>query len=462
MSTTTFTAQRAADVASQIHPHTNLRAFESEGSMIMSHGEGVWVYDDQGRKYLEGMSGLWSLALGYGNERLIEAATRQLRKLAYYQNFAHKATDPAISLAERLLKLAPVPMSKVMYQTSGSEANDTAVKLAWYYWNSRGQRERRKIIGRINGYHGTGIASASITGLPHLHKEWNLPLPGFLHTDCPHYYRFGRPGESEEAFATRCAENLDALIVAEGPHTVAAFFAEPVMGTGGVIVPPKTYFEKIQAVLRKHEVLLVADEVITGFGRTGNLWGTQTFDLQPDIITCAKALSSSYLPISALLLSEPVYHAMRDQTDKLGVIGHGYTYGGHPVCAAVALAALDIYEEDGFLTRVRDTGNYLQRALRERLAGHPLVGEVRGVGLMAGMEVVQDRASKKSFDAALKVPAFLANTVQNLGVMTRPLNNAVVFAPPLIVQRSHIDFAVGLFAQGFDATLDWLRRNGHM
>ena len=214
--------------------------------MVMARGEGVWVYDDLGNRYLEGMSGLWSVALGFGNERLIEAANRQFRKLAYYQNFAHKSTDPAIELAERLLKIAPVPMARVLFQSSGSEANDTAVKICWYYWNGLGKPERRKIIGRIKGYHGTGIASASITGLPNLHKEWNLPLPGFLHTDCPHYYRFGGAGESEEAFATRCAENLEKLIIAEGPDTIAAFFAEPVMGTGGVIVPPATYFEKIQ------------------------------------------------------------------------------------------------------------------------------------------------------------------------------------------------------------------------
>jgi 4-aminobutyrate--pyruvate transaminase len=453
---------RAADIASQIHPHTNLRAFEQQGAMIMTSGDGVWVQDDQGRRYLEGMSGLWSVALGYGNQRLIDAATRQLQRLAYYQNFAHKATDPAIELAAKLLQISPVPMSKVLYQTSGSEANDTAVKLCWYYWNSRGAHTRRKVISRINAYHGTGIASASLTGLPHLHKEWNLPLPGFLHTDCPHYYRFGNVGESPEDFAARCARNLEELIVREGPETIAAFFAEPVMGTGGVLIPPPTYFERIQAVLHKYDILFVVDEVITGFGRTGNLWGAQTFDLRPDIITCAKALSSSYLPFSARLLNERIYEAMREQTDRLGVLGHGYTYGGHPVCAAVALEALRIYAEEGFLRHVRDVSAYLQDCLRERFADHPLVGEVRGLGMLGALEIVRRRDTKESFAATLKVPAYVANVAQEKGLMIRPLNNCVVFAPPLIMEREHIDLAMDRYAQALQSTLEWLRATGQM
>jgi 4-aminobutyrate--pyruvate transaminase len=455
-------AKRAADIASQIHPHTNLRAFEQQGSMIMSGGEGVWVYDDQGRKYLEGMSGLWSVALGYGNKRLIDAATRQLQQLAYYQNFAHKATSPAIELSAKLLQMSPVPMSKVMFQSSGSEANDTAVKLCWYYWNARGEPKRRKVISRINAYHGTGIASASLTGLPHLHKEWNLPLPGFLHTDCPHYYRYAQPGESDEQYAERCARNLEDLVVREGPETIAAFFAEPMMGTGGVLLPPATYFERIQAVLRKYSILFVVDEVITGFGRTGNMWGSQTYNLRPDILTCAKALSSSYLPISALLLSEQIYEGMRDQTDRLGVLGHGYTYGGHPVCAAVALEALNIYEEEGFLRQVRAVSRHLQHSLRERFSDHPLVGEIRGVGMLGAMELVRDRATKASFDANLKVPAYVSSTAQEKGLMTRPLNNCVVFAPPLIAESTHVDQAMDIYAESLNATLAWLRASGHM
>jgi 4-aminobutyrate---pyruvate transaminase len=451
-----------ADIASQIHPHTNLRDFEQQGAMVMAGGEGVWIYDDTGKKYLEGMSGLWCVSLGYGNQRLIAAATRQLNELAYYQNFAHKSTRPAVELSAKLLQIAPVPMSKVMFQSSGSEANDTAIKLCWYYWNARGQPQRRKLISRMNAYHGTGIASASLTGLPHLHKEWNLPLPGFLHTDCPHYYRYGNPGESPEDFATRCAKNLEELILREGPDTIAAFFAEPIMGTGGLIVPPPTYFEKIQAVLRKYSILLVVDEVITGFGRTGQMWGAQLYDLRPDIITCAKALSSAYMPIAALLLSEPIYEAMRDQTDKVGVLAHGYTYGAHPVCAAVALEALRIYEEKDFLQHVRDVGGYLQRTVRERFANHPLVGEIRGLGMFCGMEIVRDKATKESFAATLKVPARISSVAQGKGLMTRPLLNSIVFAPPLIAERAHIDFALDVYAATLQETLEWLRAAGNL
>jgi 4-aminobutyrate---pyruvate transaminase len=348
-------------------------------------------------------------------------------------------------------------MSKVLFQSSGSEANDTAVKLCGYYWNARGEPGRRKFISRFNAYHGTGVATASLTGLPHLHKEWNLPLPGFLHTACPHHYRFGHSGESPESFATRCADELEQLIVREGADTIAAFFAEPLMGTGGVLIPPPTYFAKIQAVLKKYSILFVVDEVITGFGRTGNLWGSQTFDLRPDILTCAKALSSSYLPISALLLNESIYEGMKSQTDRLGLLGHGYTYGGHPVCAAVALEALRIYEEPRFLAHVRDVGGYLQSCLRQRFEGHPMVGEVRGIGLLGAIELVADKTTRASFDASMKVPAAVSAAAQEDGLMIRPLSSCVVFAPPLIVERAQIDFAVDTWGRALDSTQQKLK-----
>lgn len=461
MNKTLANSNVARDKASQIHPHTNLRTFENDGAMIIERGDGVWVYDDQGNRYYEGMSGLWSVALGYGNERLIAAAEKQMRKLAYYQNFMHKSTDPAIELADRLLQIMPVPMSRVMFQSSGSEANDTAVKLCWYYWNGKGKHERRKIIGRLKGYHGTSIATASITALPLLHKDWNLPLPGFIHTDCPHYYRFGLEGETEADFATRCADNLEKLIQAEGPETIAAFFAEPVMGSGGVFVPPATYFEKIQKVLKRHDILFVVDEVITGFGRTGFMWGSQTYDLKPDMISCAKALSSSYLPISALVVSEPIYEVMKAQTDKVGMLGHGYTYGGHPVCAAVALEALNIYEEEDIAGNAARVGAHMQAELRRAFSDHPLIGEVRGVGMMAAMELVRDKPGKLGFDPSLKVSALLSKAAQDVGLMTRPLGDAVVLAPPLISQVEHIDFAIDAYRKAFKVTMDWLAREGH-
>jgi len=448
-----YNSLRMRDIASQIHPQTNLAAHETVGPTIMARGEGAYVYDDDGKQYIEGMSGLWCAALGMSEKRLVDAATRQLNTLPYYQNFAHRATEPAIELSERLLKIAPVPMSKVLFQSSGSEANDTAVKLAWYYFHAQGKPEKKKIIARNRGYHGTSIGSASITGLPHLHREFNLPLPGFLHVTCPHFYREGRPGETEEDFATRLAEELDALILAEGPETVAAFFAEPAMGTGGVVLPPKTYFEKIQKVLKKHDVLLVADEVITGFGRTGAWWGSQTYGLEPDMITCAKALTAAYMPLSAVLLSERLYAGMKAQSEKIGVFGHGYTYGAHPVACAVGVEALRIYEEDGIIDGVAALGERMAEGMTP-LAEHPLVGEVRGVGLMWGVEIVRDKRTREAFPAEMQFGIGIQNRAFENGLVCRSLGTAIAFAPPLISTPEQIDAVVSRFRDALDRSLD--------
>ena len=446
----TSNSARVRDIAYQIHPHTNLSLHEQVGPVVMARGQGALVYDDDGKEYIEGMAGLWCTALGLSEKRLIDAATRQLNTLPYYQNFAHRATEPGIALSERLIQLAPVPMSKVLFQSSGSEANDTAIKLAWYYFSALGKPEKRKIISRKRAYHGTSIASASLTGLPQLHRDFNLPLPGFLHLTCPHFYREGNPGETEEAFATRLAEELDALIRAEGPETVAAFFAEPAMGTGGVVIPPETYFEKIQAVLKRHDVLLVADEVITGFGRTGNWWGSQTFGLNPDMISCAKALTGAYMPLSALLVSEKIYAAMKRQSEKIGVFGHGYTYGAHPVACAVALEALRIYEEDGLVARSAELGKKLGDGLRN-LASNPLVGEVRGVGLMWGVEVVRSKRTREPFPIEHRVGARVQSEAFARGLVCRALGDTIVFAPPLIVTERQIDEMLERFSKALDA-----------
>lgn len=449
------TPLHAADIAFHIHSQTNLSVHEQVGPTVMVRGEGIYTWDDQGKRYLDAMSGMWSAALGYSEERLAQAALRQMQALPYHQNFAHRSTEPAIQLAERLIQLAPVPMSKVLFACSGSEANDTAIKLAWYYWSAVGQPQRRKIIARNRAYHGTTIASASLTGLPHLHQDFGLPLPGFLHVTCPHYYREGLPGESEEAFSTRLAAELESLIEREGADTIAAFFAEPLMGTGGVITPPAGYFEKIHTVLKRHGILLVADEVICGFGRTGNWWGSQTFGLQPDMLTCAKALSASYLPISALMISEGIYQAMRSQSEKIGVFGHGFTYGGHPVPAAVALECLNIYEERRLPEHAARVGARLGAGLR-RLAEHPLVGEVRGEGLMWGVELVADKASKAAFPREWKVGLAASQQTEANGVTARALNDSVVFAPPLIISEGEVDLVLEAFTKGLDATLDKL------
>lgn len=426
------------DIQSQIHPQTNLDQHERCGPVVMASGDGAIVTDINGKSYIEGMSGLWCTSLGLKEDRLAKAAARQFDTLPYYQNFAHRGTEPAIDLAAKLLEISPVPMSKVLFQSSGSEANDTAVKLIWYHFAAQGRPEKRKIISRERGYHGTSVASASITGLPHLHTDWHLPLDGFLKVTCPHFYREGLPGESEEAFATRLAQEVEDLILAEGPETVAAFFAEPAMGTGGVVLPPAGYFEKVQAVLDRYDVLMVADEVITAFGRTGAWWGSQTFGLRPDLITSAKALTAAYVPLSAVLISEPIYQSMLEQSRKIGVFGHGYTYGAHPVACAVANETLRIYDEDGVIDGVPALGRRMETALAP-LRDHPLVGEVRGVGLMWGIEIVSDRETRAPFPADAGIPAKVQDAAFRLGLVCRALGSAIALAPPLIVTPEQVD-----------------------
>ncbi len=450
---------QAKDIAYQLHPYTNLKLHESEGPLVITDGRGIYVYDDAGTEYIEGLAGLWCASLGFNEPRLVEAATRQLKKLPYYHNFGHKAHDTGILLAEKLIEMAPAPMSKVFFTNSGSEANDTAIKLIWYYNNALGRPEKKKIIARVKGYHGVTVAAASLTGLPHLHQDFDLPIANILHTDCPHYYRFGEPGESEEDFATRCAHSLEKLILDEGPETVAAFIAEPVMGAGGVLLPPATYFEKIQAVLRKYDVLFVADEVICGFARTGNMFGSETFGLRPDMITFAKAVSSGYLPIAGLMISEPIYAACVKESEKIGTFGHGYTYTGHPVPSAVALETLTIYEERNILDHVRAVApRFLERL--HGFADHPLVGETRGVGLLGGIELVRNKDTREPFDPRLGVGLRCQKDVQNHGLITRAMGDSLGFCPPLIITEEQIDDLFDRFAKGLDDTLAWVRAEG--
>ena len=445
----------ARDIAYVLHPYTNLKAHETDGPMIISSGNGVRVKDEAGNEYIEAMAGLWCASLGFSEKRLADAAYKQLTTLPYYHAFAHKSHDPAIELAERLIQMAPVPMSKVFFQCSGSEANDTVVKLVWYYNNALGRPNKKKIIARIKGYHGVTVASASLTGLPNNHRDFDLPIANILHTECPHYYRFGKPGESEEDFDTRMAESLEALIQREGPDTCAAFIAEPVMGAGGVIVPSKGYYKKIQAVLDKHDMLLIADEVICGFGRTGNMWGSQTLDMKPNIMSMAKALTSAYMPLSAVMVDEKIYQALVRQSEKIGVFGHGYTYSGHPVAAAVAVETLKIYEERNILEHVRRVGPRMQAGLR-KFASHPLVGEVRGVGLVAAVELVKDKATKESFDLKSGVGTYLYKRAQAHGLIIRAMGDNIAFTPPLIISEEDIDLILAKFGQALDETATWV------
>lgn len=444
------------DKAFVLHPYTNLHAHETQGPLIIERGEGVRVYDDAGNGYIEGMASLWCVSLGWGEERLVQAAAKQMRQLSSYHIFGHKSHEPGIDLAEKLIGLAPVPMSKVFFANSGSEANDTAIKLIWYYNNALGRPEKKKILARTRGYHGVTVATASLTGLPNNHRDFDLPIARILHADCPHHYRNAKPGESEEEFATRLAEQLEAQILAEGPDTVAALFAEPIMGAGGVVVPPATYYEKIQAVLKKYDILLVADEVICGFGRTGNFWGSQTMGLRPDILTCAKQLSSGYLPISAVMVSDAIYAACVDESKKIGTFGHGYTYSAHPVAAAVALETLAIYQERDILGHVRDVAVTFQRRLKA-LADHPLVGEARGVGLIGAVELVADKASKANFEPIGRAGAVVNNLAQEHGLIVRAMGDSVALCPPLVIGEADVTLMFDLLTKALDAAIPVLR-----
>jgi 4-aminobutyrate--pyruvate transaminase len=444
------------DIGTTIHPYTNLMLHETEGPLVITEGDGVFVRDENGKTYLEGLAGLWCASLGFSERRLAEAAYRQMLKLPFYHTFLHKASDVGIELAEKLLSIAPRPMSKVFFVNSGSEANDTAAKLVWYFNNATGSPLKKKIISRAKAYHGVTVASASLTGLANNHRDFDLPIAGILHVECPHYYRFGLPGETEEAFSTRMADSLEQRILSEDPETVAAFIAEPVMGAGGVILPPATYWEKIQAVLNRYKILLIADEVICGFGRTGSMWGTTTFGLRPDMITCAKALSSGYLPIGAVMVSDEIYAALAKQSEKIGVFSHGFTYSGHPVPSAVALETLKIYEEKDIISHIGRIAPRMQEGLRS-FAQHPLVGEVRGIGLVGAIELVADKATKASFDPSDAVGPFLVKRGHHHGVILRAMGDAIAFCPPLIIQEIEIDLMFERFALALEDTLAMVR-----
>ena len=427
------------DIAHALHPYTNLAVHEDQGPLIISKGEGVYVWDDQGNRYLEGLGGLWCVSLGFSEPRLAAAAADQFAALPYSHTFAHRSTEPVIALADKLLEIAPEPMTKAFFLSSGSEAIDAMIRFTWYYNNGRGLPEKKKIISRKRGYHGVTVAGGSLTAIPLMQNDFDLPLDRMIHTDTAGYYRYGRTGESEEEFATRLADNLEQLILSEGPETVAAFVAEPVMGAGGVMTPPATYFKKVQAVLKKYDVLMVADEVICGFGRTGNMWGCQTYDIQPDMVTCAKQLSSGYLPISALMISDKIYDVLKEQSKKHGALGMGYTYGGHPVSCAVALETLKIYEERNIVDCVRELAPRFQERL-SALSKSPLVGEARGVGLIGALELVADKKTREQYPAELKIGATLAARALNHGLVVRALPGDVIgICPPLIITLEQID-----------------------
>lgn len=448
------------DIETLVHPYTNLATHREVGPLVLERGKGVFVYDTAGKDYIEGMAGLWCTSLGYSNQELAEVAYEQLKKLPFTHLFSGRSHDPAIELAEKLKEIAPVPISKVFYGASGSDANDTQVKLVWYMNNALGRPKKKKIISRLKAYHGVTVASASLTGLPANHTDFDLPIPNVLHTSCPHHYRFAQPGESELDFSARLAAELDEMIQREGPDTVAAFIAEPVMGAGGAVTPPEGYFEAINAVLAKYDVLFISDEVITGFGRTGEMFGTTTYKMKADTLSCAKALTSAYFPLSAVLINEPVYEVLVDQSKKIGTFGHGNTYAGHPVGCAVAVKTLEIYQRDRIIEHVRKVEpKFLQRLTK--LAEHPLIGEARGVGLIGGIEFVKDKASKAQFEAKKGVALKSTGFAQEEGLILRALGgDRVAFCPPLVITEAEIDELFDRYERALAKTLDWAKAEG--
>jgi len=453
---TLLNSYEAIDTRDHLHPFTDARAHEQLGPMIIDRGSGIYVFDNRGNRFIEGLAGLWSVALGFDEERLIAAATDQLRKLPYYHAFAHKSNEPAILLAEKLISIAPGKMSKVFFTNSGSEANDTVIKTIWYYNNARGQAQKKKIISRMHAYHGSTIGSGSLTGIPRNHLDFDLPIANILHTSCPHHYRFAEPGESEEAFSIRLAEELEQMILLEGPDTVAAFVGEPVMGAGGVIVPPRGYWERVQEICRKYDILIVADEVICAFGRTGRMFGSELFKISPDIVVVSKQLTSSYLPLAAVLISDQIFQVVADNSARRGLFAHGFTGTGHPVATAVGLENLRIIEERGLVSHAASVGRLLQDRLRG-LSDHPIVGEVRGVGLIAAVEIVADKMEKSPFSPVGFAGAVMFRVAHDHGLIIRNIGDTIALCPPLIITELEVEDLVQRLTAALDDTYKCLR-----
>lgn len=445
----------AKDLAHLLHPTTHLSQHAQHGPTVHERAEGVYLWDNQGKQYLEGMAGLWCTALGYGNAELAEVASAQMQQLCYSQLFAGKTHASSVLLAEKLKQMAPFDAGRVFYGLSGSDANDTQIKLMWYYNNAIGRPEKKKIISRRRGYHGVTIASGSLTGLPPFHKAFDLPMPGILHTDCPHYYSEGLSGETEAQFVDRIVNNLEDLILKEGADTIAAFVAEPILGAGGVIVPPPGYYEKVQALLSKYDIFFIDDEVICGFGRTGQVFGAQTMGITPTTMSVAKAVSSAYLPLSAVLIPEFMHDAFLSVSDEFGVFGHGFTYSGHPVCTAVALRNLEIMQEQNLFAHAAQVGEVFQQRLAT-FADHPLVGEVRGAGLIGAAELVKEKDPRMAFQPAQGVGAYCAAACQEAGLIVRAMGDAMAFCPPLIITEDQVHEMFDKFAIGLDKTLGWI------
>jgi 4-aminobutyrate--pyruvate transaminase len=439
------------DIAHVVHPFTDLLLHQTVGPLTITRGNGIYVYDESDKEYIEGVAGLWCTSLGFSQQTLVDAAIEQYRTLPFYHSFFHKSTIPLVNLAEQLSALAPPGMSKVFFANSGSEANDSAIKIAWYYNNAVGRPAKKKIISRERAFHGVTIASGSLTGVPNIHRNFDLPIGGMLHTDCPDIYRNMRQGEDEEGFATRLAEALERLIVGEGPDTVAAFIADPVICAAGVLMPPKTYFQKINAVLKRYDVLFIIDEVISGFGRTGNMFACETFGLRPDLLTCAKGLTSAYFPMSAVIVSDALWDAIVGASHRAAGFWHGFTSSGHPVGAAIALRVLETLLDGGVLEHVRRISPYFQVAM-QRLVEHSLVGDIRGVGLLGAIQIAADKPAHRPFEASQGVGAYCIQRAQDHGLIAMVRGEAICLAPPLIITEPEIDQMMARLKLALDDT----------
>ncbi len=422
----------AADVATGLHPYTNARLHEQKGPLIMDRGEGIYVYDVNGKQYIESFAGLWSVAIGFSEPRLVAAATRQMEKLPFYHTFNHMSHEPNIRLAEKLVEMSPAHLTRVSFTNSGSEANDTVIKMIWYANNARGLPRKKKFLARTKGYHGITMASGSLTGLPANHRDFDLPIIPVTHLTTPHLRTSGLDGEMEAEFTARLLKEIEDTILAEGPETIAAFIGEPLMAAAGVLVPPEGYWQGVEALCRKYDIFLVADEVVNGFGRLGTMFGSEYFGFKPDFMVTSKQLTSSYMPLAAILFTEEIYNILADNTARIGTWGHGYTTTGHPVATAVALENLKIIEERDLVGNSRRVGKVFMDALKT-LADHPVVGDVRGVGLMACVEMSPDKSSRKGFEQFGKAGAKAFATGLENGLIIRVVGDQLIFCPPLIV-----------------------------
>ncbi|TWG64731.1 aspartate aminotransferase family protein [Aminobacter sp. J44] len=444
------------DAAHHLHPFTDHKDLRGAGSRMITRAEGPYIYDSEGNEILDGMAGLWCVNIGYGRHELADAAYKQMKELPYYNSFFRCTTPTPVLLSKKLAEIAPPHINQVFYGSSGSEANDTALRLVRHYWALEGKPQKNIVISRHNAYHGSTVAGTSLGGMSAMHSQLGGAVPNIVHVMMPYSFELAQPGESEHDFGVRAAKAIEDAILEHGPENVAAFIGEPIMGAGGVKIPPASYWPEVQRICRKYDVLLMLDEVITGYGRTGEWFAAQAMGVEPDTITTAKALTSGYQPLSALLVGDRISSTL---VEKGGEFYHGYTYSGHPVACAVALANLDIIEKEGLIERVRnETGPYFNQALKERIAGHGIVGEVRSFGLMGAIEIVKDKETRERFPDEGSAAVVVRDHAIANGMMLRATGDTMIMSPPLIWTKETIDLAVEQILKALDLAERDLRK----